>query len=39
VQVIYNIFEQELHEHAWLRGFWYSGKYYLCQVMGWLIDA
>jgi len=29
----------ELHEPAWLRGFWYSGKYYLCQVMVWRIDA
>jgi aryl-alcohol dehydrogenase-like predicted oxidoreductase len=29
----------EQHERAWLRGFWYSGKYYLCQVMVWLIDA
>jgi len=29
----------KLHERVWLRGFWYSGKYYLCQVMVWFIDA
>jgi aryl-alcohol dehydrogenase-like predicted oxidoreductase len=29
----------KLHERAWLRGFWYSGKYYSRQVMVWLIGA